>query len=390
MMIPATIFENMGFTYLGPVDGHNTEQLISLLQRAKLLNRPVVIHAITQKGKGYKPAEADPSRFHGIGKFDPESGEQKAPGAQTFSSAFGEEMVSIAKDEPRLCAITAAMPSGTGLLKFGKEHPDRFFDVGIAEEHAVSMAGGLAKQGMLPVVALYSTFLQRSYDMILQDICMLKLHTVFAVDRAGLVGEDGQTHHGVFDVGFLSQAPAMTVLCPASCRELKEMLSWAVLKHDGPVALRYGRGGDRDYSDSAWNAQGSWICRHREGKDVTIVTYGTLLKNAIDAAELLEQKGVSVGVVRLMAVKPLPAEELARILPDGKPVVILEECCSGSGIGFALAYQLQTLKPGCRVHIRDLGPDFVTHGSVERLYRHCGLDARSLVSFIQEVRSNEN
>ena len=216
MLVPTTIFESMGFTYLGPVDGHDTEQLITLLRIAKDMHCPVLIHAMTQKGRGYSHSEEHPKLFHGIGKFDPVTGEPLKKAVPTFSEAFGKTMLSLAEEDPTICAITAAMPGGTGLLEFKKTYPKRLFDVGIAEEHAVSMAGGLAKQGMKPIVALYSTFLQRSYDMILQDICMLNLPVILAIDRAGLVGEDGETHHGIYDVGFLRHAPGMRILCPSS------------------------------------------------------------------------------------------------------------------------------------------------------------------------------
>ena len=390
VLIPTTIFESMGFTYLGPVDGHDTEQLIALLRNAKALQRPVVIHAMTQKGKGYGFAEEDPSKFHGIGKFDPQSGELLKIGGQTFSSAFGDAMVDLASSEPRLCAITAAMPSGTGLVKFGQQFPERLFDVGIAEEHAMSMTGGLAKQGMIPVVALYSTFLQRSYDMILQDICMLKLHAVLAVDRAGLVGEDGETHHGIFDVGFLRQAPNMTLLCPASCNELQQMLHWAVKEHDGPVAIRYPRGGDRGYSHSAWTDPAHAVYCHREGKDVTIVTYGTMLQNAMDAADLLAQQGIEASVLRLLSVAPLPVEQILPYLSQDSYVLILEETCRGSGIREELAWHIHRNLSGCRVDGLDLGHQYVTHGALDALYEHYGLDAKSIAKYIQEVRSNEN
>ena len=210
-ILPTTIFENMGFTYLGPVDGNDVNGLIKLLQIAKEMREPVLIHATTHKGHGYAPAEGNPSKFHGIGRFDPHTGEALGARISTFSDAFGEVMLELAGEESRLCAITAAMPGGTGLLAFKQHYPERTFDVGIAEEHAVSMAGGLAKQGMVPVTAIYSTFLQRSYDQLMQDIGLLGLHAVFAVDRAGLVGEDGETHHGTFDVGFLRQIPGMTM-----------------------------------------------------------------------------------------------------------------------------------------------------------------------------------
>lgn len=228
LLLPSTIFENMGFTYLGPADGHDLPNLISLLTAAKELREPVVVHVVTQKGKGYPFAEADPAKFHGIGKFDPLTGKKLGDKVVTYSDSFGEIMVSLAEKNEKVCAITAAMPGGTGLLDFQKRFPNRTFDVGIAEEHAVSMAGGLAKQGMVPVAAIYSTFLQRGFDQIMQDIALLHLHVVLAIDRAGLVGDDGPTHHGVFDVGFLRQMPGMRILNPASLAEQRDMLRWAV------------------------------------------------------------------------------------------------------------------------------------------------------------------
>lgn len=386
-LIPTTIFDNMGMTYLGPVDGHDTEGLIALLRIAKDMKEPVLLHVMTHKGHGYKPAEDDPSKFHGIGKFDPETGKTPS-GGLTFSKAFGDKMLELAAKNPMVCAITAAMPGGTGLLPFKQRFPKRLFDVGIAEEHAVSMAGGFAKQGMVPVVAIYSTFLQRSYDQIMQDIAMLKLHVVLAIDRAGLVGEDGETHHGVFDVGFLRQAPGLTVLCPASCKELEDMLEWAVEKQNGPVAIRYPRGGDRSYQDSAFGDD--FVHCHRCGDDVTIVTYGTLIENAMNAAKLLEQQGISATVLRLLSVSPLPALQVADQLSANHRVVVLEETCRGSGIREALAWQLQKLVPDCRVGGIDLGNQFVTHGNTNKLYEHYGLDAQSVAAYIQEVLAVEN
>ena len=393
MLIPSTIFESMGFTYLGPVDGHDTELLIELLQNAKALNEPVVLHVLTHKGHGYKPAEENPKKFHGVGKFDPKTGETKPAVGVTFSEMFGNTMVCLAKEQKNLCAITAAMPGGTGLLDFMQAYPDRIFDVGIAEEHAVSMAGGLAKQGMVPVVALYSTFLQRSYDMILQDICMQKLHVVFAVDRAGLVGEDGETHHGIFDVGFLRQAPGLKILAPGSCQELSEMLKWAVCDYDSPVAIRYPRGGDCGYADSAWDkdygAKGG-LCCHRTGKDVTIITYGTLLKNALQAAELLHEQGVEAAVLRLLTLEPLPVEEIISHLSENHHVVILEEACQSSGIGEALSCALYSQIPDCEIDRLDLGKQYITHGSISALHTYYKLDGKSVAEHILEVRSCEN
>ena len=393
MLIPTTIFENMGFTYFGPVDGHDTENLIYLLKVARDMRRPVVLHVVTQKGKGYGPSEEHPKLFHGIGKFDPVTGEPLKKSTQTFSDVFGKAMVELAAADSRVCAITAAMPGGTGLLEFKKQYPKRLFDVGIAEEHAVSMAGGLAKQGLIPVVALYSTFLQRSYDMILQDICMLKLHVVFAVDRAGLVGEDGETHHGVFDVGFLRHAPGMTVLCPASFQELQQMLNWAVEEQNGPVAIRYPRG-TSDFQESAWEndpaiSQNGALACHRRGKDVTILTYGTLVGNALKAGEILASYGIEATVLRLLTVSPLPVNQVISHLPAGKHVVILEETSKNCGIHQALAWEIKKRYPKLRVDAIHLGEGYVTHGRVDQLYAHYGLDALSVANKIREVHQHE-
>lgn len=395
MLIPTTIFENMGFTYLGPVDGHDTEHLISLLRIARDMNRPVVVHVMTQKGRGYKHSEEHPKLFHGVGKFDPDSGEMLKNHGETFSSVFGSTMISLARQDERICAITAAMPGGTGLLEFKNLFPKRLFDVGIAEEHAVSMAAGMAKQGLVPVVALYSTFLQRAYDMILQDVCMLGLHVVFAIDRAGLVGEDGETHHGVFDVGFMRHGPGMTILCPASTNELSEMLSWAVEEHNGPVALRYPRGGDADYRESAWrNLPGDLrdgvLTVHRDGTEIAIIVYGSLLQNAMDAALQLEADGIQTRVIRLLTVQPLPVKELLEQLRDIKHVVIMEECLANCGIHEELSSLILKRYPNLRVNCFHLGSDYVTHGSIKDLYKHCGLDSMSVAQRIREVCQSES
>ena len=387
MLIPMTIFESMGFTYLGPVDGHDTEHLIRLLRTAKELKRPVVLHVMTKKGKGYEPAQKHPKLFHGIGKFDPQTGIPCAPSRHTFSDTLGETLCRIAEKEKRLCAITAAMPGGTGLLGFKEKFAQRFFDVGIAEEHAVSMAGGLAKQGMIPVVALYSTFLQRAYDMILQDICMLGLHVVFAVDRAGLVGEDGETHHGVFDVGFLRHAPNMLILSPASQNEFEQMMQWAIAQYNGPVAIRYPRGADRSYTDSAWkNAPEDSLAVHTEGKDAAIITYGTMLQNAMDAAALLQEEGKRVTVIRLMNLSQLPINALRVKLEGISHVFVAEEIAANCGISHALAYSLQDKN----IYGFNLGDQYVPHGSVDKLYAHCGLDSRAIANRILEVLDHEN
>ncbi len=392
MLVPNTIFEGMGFTYFGPVDGHDTENLITLLRIARDMKRPVVLHVLTQKGRGYTPAQEHPKLFHGIGKFNPETGEPEKKNTPTYSDAFGNTMVELAGKNKRLCAITAAMPGGTGLLDFKKKYPNRLLDVGIAEEHAVSMAGGLAKQGAVPVVAIYSTFLQRAYDMILQDVAMQNLHVVLAVDRAGLVGEDGETHHGVFDVGFLRQAPNFTVLCPGSLQELSHMLCWAVEKHNGPVALRYPRGGNGDYADSAWQncedvAQEGALTCHRQGDSAVLITYGTMLQNTMNAAALLQEQGISVTVLRLLSVSPLPVEKILSYLKENEKVFVVEDACGG--ICRDIAYEIGKRKRGCAVYGLDLGKDFVTHGAIEKLYQSRGLDASGIANYVQEVLTVE-
>ena len=380
-LLRKSMFEYMGFEYIGPVDGHNMPELIRLLKAARDMEKPVLIHVITQKGRGYGPAEKQPSKFHGVGKFNPVNGKSLSAPKTTYSDAFGQALVELAREDERVCAITAAMPGGTGLIPFKTEFPRRLFDVGIAEEHAVSMAGGLAKQGAKPVVAIYSTFLQRSYDQIIQDIALLGLPVVLAVDRAGLVGEDGPTHHGVFDVGFLRQVPGMTILCPASHAELKEMLRWAVLKANAPVAVRYPRGAQGGYRDCAFRGDPADICIHREGSDVTLITYGNLVNNVLAAAEALAQRGISAKVLRLLSVSPIP--ELGEQISG--PAVVIEEAAEGSGLKEAVAWKL----PGAAVHGVDLGADFIPHGDLASLYRISGLDAASITKFVCEVLAHE-
>ena len=380
-LLRKSMFEYMGFEYIGPIDGHDTEELIRLLKAARDMEKPVLLHVITQKGRGYAPAEAEPSKFHGVGKFNPADGKSLSAKKETYSDVFGRTMMELAKEDPKVCAITAAMPGGTGLLGFRNAYPQRLFDVGIAEEHAVSMAGGLAKQGAKPVVAIYSTFFQRSYDQIMQDIALLNLPVVLAVDRAGLVGEDGPTHHGVFDVGFLRQVPGMTILCPASHAELSAMLRWAVTRCNAPVAVRYPRGSEGNYQDSAFAGDPYKVCVHRDGSDVTLITYGNLINNVLDASERLAEQGISAKVLRLLSVSEIP--NLHELICG--PVFVIEEACTYSGIKQSVGWTL----PGHEVYGMDLGPDFVPHGDQKSLYEYTGLDAGSITKMVCEVLHNE-
>ncbi|MBR4290392.1 MAG: 1-deoxy-D-xylulose-5-phosphate synthase [Oscillospiraceae bacterium] len=390
-ILPTTIFENMGLTYLGPVDGHDLPELIDLLRVARDFNSPVLIHVRTKKGHGYQPAEEDPSRFHGIGKFDPVTGNSVTTSNKSYSDVFGETMVELAAENSRVCAITAAMPGGTGLLKFREAFPKRLFDVGIAEEHAVSMAGGLAKQGMVPVVALYSTFLQRAYDQIIQDVALLGLHVVFAIDRAGLVGEDGPTHHGVFDVGFLRQIPGMTVLCPANFEEMRAMLRWAVNDCTGPVAVRYPRGSSCCGTQSHFFGDPSEIyaLQKSENDRVTLVTYGPFAEEALITVRMLEERNIHVRELILNSVTHYDEGKLIESVCGGH-VFVAEETCSGSGICESIAMSLQKGGLNCKVHAFDLGKDFVPHGDMKSLYRKTRLDSKAMADYICEVLRHED
>ena len=384
MLLGSTLFEEMGFEYYGPVDGHNLERLEYMLRLAKSCQKPVLLHVITKKGKGYAPAEENPDVFHGIGSFDPESGKPPlCSHLPSFSDTFGKTLCNLAREEPRLCAITAAMVGGTGLTEFAREFPERCFDVGIAEGHAVTMAGGLAKQGMLPVVAIYSTFLQRAYDMLLQDVAMQKLHVVFAVDRAGLVGEDGETHQGVFDISYLRSVPGMQILCPANQEELTHMLRKAVLEMDGPVAVRYPRGCDGAFAEIARSAV------VREGSDITLIGYGRLINNLLEAADLLERTGIRAEVLKLPSVKPIDMRPIAASVKKTGAMVVAEEAVCIGCAGKEIAASLRTSGINVPTRLVNIGDRFVPHGSVSSLYRLLGLDAASLAQTAREVLRHE-
>lgn len=386
LLIPATFFENMGITTLGPVSGSDLPGLIATLQTARDLHEPVLVHVITRKGSGYAPAEENPAKFHGIGKFDPQTGELLSAAKRNFSETFGNMLCTMAENNPKICAITAAMPAGTGLSPFMAKFPERLFDVGIAEEHAVSMAGGLAKQGMIPVVAVYSTFLQRAYDQMMQDIALLHLHVVFCVDRAGLVGDDGPTHHGVFDVGYLRQIPGMKVLAPASHMELQEMLAWAVNDYDGPVAIRYPRGSEGAYTSTDWDAENqAKPIVHSKGTHAALLCYGTMVNICMEAAEILSGRGIRTAVLRLPELTQPDASAVAEAMGACKNLFIPEEISAGCGICQLLAYDLGKLCPDIRVDGLDLGGSFVTHGDRNKLLEMLGLDAGSIADYVERT-----
>ena len=382
-LLPCSLFEDMGFTYLGPVDGHDVKRLTQLLSYARELKGPVLLHVRTVKGKGYTPAERNPDLFHGVGRFCVETGEPVHPTAPNFSAVFGQALCELAEKDPKICAITAAMQGGTGLNGFAHRFPERFFDVGIAEGHAAAMAAGMAKQGMTPVFAVYSTFLQRSYDMLLHDVALQGLHVVLAVDRAGLVGEDGETHHGLFDPAFLDTIPGMTVLCPASFAELRDMLEYAVYEVKGPVAIRYPRGGEGAYQDGAPRHPAVLL---REGTDLTLVGCGTLVNELLDCADRLAADGIRAEVVKLNTITPLPLELVARSVKKTGRLLVAEESAEMGGIGQRIAAGLLAVGvPVQGLALASTGRGFVTHGTIPQLRRLCGLDGESLYHRAREV-----
>lgn len=375
-IFPCSMFEDMGFSYLGPVDGHDIRALTRMLQYAKGCKEPVVLHVKTVKGKGYWPAEQNPDAFHGVGAFDVALGTPLKACGENFSSVFGQTLCDLAEEDSRVCAITAAMQDGTGLSEFAEKFPQRYMDVGIAEGHAAAMAAGMAKQGLVPVFAVYSSFLQRGYDMLIHDVAIQNLHVVFCVERAGLVGEDGETHHGLFDVAYLDTVPNMTVLAPSSFQELRRMLRWAVEECPGPVAVRYPRGGEGDWRGD-WTGTAARVLR--TGSDLTLTGYGTRVNDLLKAAKLLQGAGIEAEVVKLDRLTPIdPQLVLNSVKKTGRLLTaedVTEANCVGQRLSAALACSGIPVKS---ITLCNTGRRFVPQGTVPELLRFCGLDAQSI------------
>lgn len=336
LLVQKKLFENLGLDYLGPVDGHDLHDLMTVMEYAKKLKRPVIVHVITQKGKGYEPAEQNPVVFHGVQRFDPDTGELLTSEGTTYSDVFGETVMSLAGENEKVVCVTAAMPTGTGLTRFAAKFPKRFFDVGIAEQHAVTFSAAMAKAGYTPVFAVYSSFLQRGYDQILHDAALQNLHVVFAVDRAGAVGSDGETHQGIYDLSYLSHIPNMTVMAPASGSELSDMLRFAVNECSGPVAVRYPKG-ESDTAVYGGKIEYGKGCAVRKGTDVLIAAIGSEVREACLAADILESRGVSAGVMNARFLKPFDSELFGEMAKNCKIVAAAENnICIG---GFCAAVQ---------------------------------------------------
>ncbi len=385
-ILPCSMFENMGFTYLGPVDGHDVAYLTKILRYAISLKEPVLLHVRTVKGKGFAPAERNPDAFHGVSPFHPETGEPKKTPGESFSSVFGRTMVRLARNDPRICALTAAMVGGTGLDSFAQAYPGRFFDVGIAEGCAVSMAAGMAKQGAVPVFAVYSTFLQRSYDMLLHDMAIDRLHVVLAVDRAGLVGEDGETHHGVFDVAYLDSIPGITVYAPASFAELDRMLEEAVCRGSGPVAVRYPRGGQGEFREDSGPEP---VVVLRAGTDITLAGYGTEINELLGAADRLAQAGIQAEVVKWNIITPLDTSVVLKSVRRTGHLLVAEECVEQGSVGVRTLAALEAAGVQARTALVSCGRGYVTHGAVDLLKKSLGLDRDSLFRRAMEVLGRE-
>ena len=381
-LLPCSMFENMGFRYMGPVDGHNLPQLTKLLRYAKDMDEPVLLHIKTVKGKGFPIAEANPDAFHGVAPFDLLTGRPKREPAENFSNVFGRTMIRLAERDKRVCAITAAMTGGTGLGEFSKRFPDRFFDVGIAEGGALSMAAGMAKQGAIPVFAVYSTFLQRAFDMLIHDAAIDNLHVVLGVDRAGLVGDDGETHHGVFDVTYLSGIPNMTVLAPASFAELEVMLERALFHVDGPVAVRYPRGGEGRFLGTAGEEPAAVL---RRGQDITLVGYGTEINDVLEAADRLSAQGIEAEVVKLNQLAPLVSELVETSVRKTGNLLVAEEQAAQGCVGQQLAACLELAGIRAGTVLVNCGEAFVPHGAASLLKRDLFLDGTGLTQKALEV-----
>lgn len=384
-VVPGMLFEDMGITYLGPIDGHNITEVLGMLERAQMVKGPVIIHVITKKGKGYRIAERYPSAFHGVGPFRLENGKSKVPkGGIHYTEVFSKKLIELAEKNKRITAITAAMPSGTGLSAFQKVYPRRFVDVGIAEEHAVTFAAGMASVGMLPVVAIYSTFMQRAYDQILHDVCLGNFPVVFVLDRAGIVGNDGETHQGIFDLSFLGSVPNMTILAPKNAWELEEMLEYAI-ELGKPVALRFPRGvayqGLEDKKEPLQFGKSEVIER---GEKVALLAVGNMIKTAMEVREYLKSDDINATVVNVRFVKPMDEQLILKLAKEHDIIVTLEDNVESGGYGQQVsAYICKQNESLQHVNI-SIKDKFVEHGSVTELYQRLEMDAESIYSKIKK------
>ena len=391
LVIPGMFFEDMGITYLGPVDGHDIRALKKVLNEAKSVKNAVLVHVLTQKGKGYEPARKHPSRFHGAEPFDIETGiPKKQKELATYTDVFATVVNKLAEKDDRIVAITAAMPDGTGLKRFSIKYPDRFFDVGIAEEHAVTFAAGLAAGGLKPIVAIYSSFLQRAYDQIIHDVCIQNLPVVFAIDRAGLVGSDGETHQGIFDLSYLSGIPNMHIMAPKNKWELSDMLKFAV-DFDGPIAVRYPRGVACDsMKEQRAPIEYGRAELLKKGKDIALLAVGSMVQTALFVDELLQREGIDATIVNARFVKPIDTDMVDTLLKDHRMIVTMEENVLCGGFGEHVLSYVQQTCPGIRVLSVALPDSYVEHGNVDLLKKEVGIDAETIADTVNAAWNQYN
>jgi len=375
MFVPAMFFENLGLRYFGPIDGHNIREMVNVFEHAKTMKGPVIVHVVTTKGKGYEFAEEKPDIFHGIAPFEIETGNVIKPGSESYSSVFGKKLCELAKEDEKIVAITAAMPDGTGLNPFKKAFPKRLFDVGIAEQHAVTLAAGLAMGGAKPVVAIYSTFLQRAYDQILHDVALQKLKVVFAIDRCGVVGDDGETHQGIYDVSYLYTIPYLSILSPATPDELKAMLEYAVKKHNGPIAIRYPRGSGNEFPGSNTPLEFGKGVLVKEGNDLTIIGVGNMMPVALEVAELFENEGILCDVINPRFLRPVDDTLILNSAKKTGKVVIVQDVIKNGGFGSAVSELIQSSGINARTMILGLPDTGIEHGNRNLILKKYGLDA---------------
>ena len=377
-----TIFEDLGFVYLGPVDGHNMEELEDVLCAAKTYHCPVFVHVLTVKGKGYLPSERNPGEYHGFSKFNVETGNPEIAAKGSYSDVFGKELARLAQRDPSICAITAAMEHGTGLQHFARAYPSRFYDVGIAEQHAVTFAAALAASGQTPVFAVYSSFLQRAYDQMIHDVALQNLPVMFAVDRAGLVGNDGETHQGIFDLSYLSSIPNMVIMSPKHKWELADMVRFGI-SYDGPIAIRYPRGSACDVCPEFRSPieYGKSEILYEES-DIAIIFVGHMFEEALKVREDLKEKGYDCSLINARFIKPLDAKMLDRLTKKHRLIVTIEENVKSGGFGEHVSEYLMRTGADVRVQILALPDDYVEHGNVDVLRKETGLDVESMMAQI--------
>ncbi|NOX67163.1 MAG: 1-deoxy-D-xylulose-5-phosphate synthase, partial [Chlorobi bacterium] len=394
IVTPGMLFEALGFRYFGPANGHNIGKLVELFEHIKPMNGPILVHTLTEKGKGYKPAEENAPKFHGVSPFDKVTGQilKKSGGLPSYTEIFGKALVKIAKDNPKVIGITAAMPDGTGLKYLQDEFPDRYYDAGIAEEHAVTFSAGLATQGIIPVVSIYSTFLQRGFDQVIHDVSLQKLHVVFALDRAGLVGADGPTHHGTFDLTYLRMIPGMVIMAPKDEAELRNMLFTAIEYKKGPIALRYPRGSAigvelKEEFELLPIGKGEII---EKGEDVAILAVGNMVQYSIKAAEQLRSDGISAQVINMRFVKPLDTELLDEVAHKFNKIVTVEENAIVGGFGSGIVEYFSDKNYKNNILRLGLPDSFIEHGTQAELYKILGIDTEGIYNNVKTFFEESN